>query len=102
MVVLTLRQDYLFANKGQKSVRAIVMGKMEVSQYGENNEKTAVTIVADEIAFSTKFAVIGDVAYVQSGIKTDNVQVIKANPAAAAAQPAPVAQPAKDENDAPF
>ena len=90
------------ANKGQKSVRAIVMGKMEVSQYGENNEKTAVTIVADEIAFSTKFAVVGDVAYVQSGIKTDNVVVTKADPAAAAAQPAPVAQPAKDENDAPF
>ena len=49
------------ANKGNKSVRAIVMGKTEVSTYGDNNEKTAVTIVADEIGFSTKFAVINDI-----------------------------------------
>ena len=91
------------ANKGQKSIRAIVMGKMEVSKYGENNDKTAVTIVADEIAFSTKFAVISEVAYVQSGINTnDNVQVTTADDIAAAAQPAPVAQSPQNENDAPF
>ena len=79
------------------------MGKMEVSKYGENNDKTAVTIVADEIAFSTKFAVISDVAYVQSGINTNNnVQVTTADPAAAAAIPQPVAQAPQNENDAPF
>lgn len=90
------------ANEGRKSVRAIVTGKVEVSNYGENNEKVAVTIVADEIGISTKYATVNNITSVSGGISTDNVQVQKAPAAAVAAQPAPVAQPQKDENDAPF
>lgn len=90
------------ANKGNKSVRAIVIGKTEVSTYGDNNEKTAITIVADEIGFSTKFAVINDIQGVSKGISTDNVQVQTAAPAAAPAEPVARPQSELSENDAPF
>ncbi len=90
------------ANQGRKSVRAIVTGKLEVSQYGDNNEKTSVTIVADEIGLSTKYAVCTGMAQANNSVSTDNVQVQNA-PAAQQNVPAPVANTQQvAPNDAPF
>lgn len=90
------------SNQGRKSVRAMVTGKLEVSQYGENNEKTSVTIVADEIGVSTKYAVCTGIQQQSNSVNTDKVQVQTAAPAQAAV-PAPVANTGHvAPSDAPF
>ncbi len=90
------------ANEGKKSVRAMVTGKLEVSQYGDNNEKTSVTIVADEIGISTKYAVCTGIAQQQNSVNTNNVQTQTAP--AQTNVPAPVAKTEQQvaPNDAPF
>ena len=91
------------ANNGRNSVRAMVQGKIEVSNYGEGEDKrVSVTIIADEIGIATKYHVVTGLEPMKEGISTDNVQVQKASPAAVAAQPEPVAQEPATENHAPF
>jgi len=75
-------------NSSKNSVRAMVQGKIEVSNYGEGEEKkVSVTIIADEIGIATKYAVVTGLEPMSSGISTDKVQVQKASPEAIAAIP---------------
>jgi single-stranded DNA-binding protein len=90
-------------NSSKNSVRAMVQGKIEVSNYGEGEEKkVSVTIIADEIGIATKYAVVTGLEPMSGGISTDNVQVQKAAPEAKAAMPEPVAKEPETPNDAPF
>tara|TARA_Y100001958_G_C21196601_1_gene523860 strand:- start:343 stop:810 length:468 start_codon:yes stop_codon:yes gene_type:complete len=90
-------------NSSKNSVRAMVQGKIEVSNYGEGEEKkVSVTIIADEIGIATKYAVVTGIEPMNSGITTDNVKVTKATPEQIAAIPEPVAKEPENENDAPF
>ena len=90
-------------NSSKNSVRAMVQGKIEVSNYGEGEEKkVSVTIIADEIGIATKYAVVTGLEPMSGGISTDNVQVQKAAPDAKAAMPEPVAKEPETPNDAPF
>jgi single-stranded DNA-binding protein len=90
-------------NSSKNSVRAMVQGKIEVSNYGEGEEKkVSVTIIADEIGIATKYAVVTGIEPMSGGISTDNVQVQKAAPEAKAAMPEPVAKEPETPNDAPF
>ena len=90
-------------NSSKNSVRAMVQGKIEVSNYGEGEEKkVSVTIIADEIGIATKYAVVTGIEPMSGGISTDNVQVQKAAPEVKAAMPEPVAKEPETPNDAPF
>ena len=90
-------------NSSKNSVRAMVQGKIEVSNYGEGEEKkVSVTIIADEIGIATKYAVVTGLEPMSGGISTDKVQVQKASPEAIAAIPEPVAKEPETPNDAPF
>ena len=90
-------------NSSKNSVRAMVQGKIEVSNYGEGEErKVSVTLIADEIGIATKYAVVTGLEPMSGGISTDNVQVQKAAPEAKAAMPEPVAKEPETPNDAPF
>lgn len=90
-------------NSSKNSVRAMVQGKIEVSNYGEGEEKkVSVTIIADEIGIATKYAVVTGLEPMSGGISTDNVKVQKAAPEAKAAMPEPVAKEPETPNDAPF
>jgi len=87
-------------NAGNKSIRATVRGKIEVSKYGDNNEKTSVKIIADDIAITTQYTVVGSLDTVQSD-KEIRVETFQPRQEAA---PAPVARPMEEltEADAPF
>lgn len=87
-------------NKGGKSMRATVKGKIEVSKYGDNNEKTSVKIIADDISVSAQYNVVEGIA------NTSNGQDIRVETFAKTAANIPAPQPRPMEEltveDAPF